>query len=66
MDTIKGFLFPLPPLSEQGRIVKKIEELEPFIEEYGKTEVELTALNSNFPEQIKKSILQYAPFKGNW
>ena len=60
MDTIKGFLFPLPPLSEQGRIVKKIEELEPFIEEYGKTEVELTALNSNFPEQIKKSILQYA------
>lgn len=36
MDTIKGFLFPLPPLSEQGRIVKKIEELEPFIEEYGK------------------------------
>ena len=60
MDTIKGFLFPLPPLSEQGRIVKKIEELEPFIEEYGKAEVKLTTLNSNFPEQIKKSILQYA------
>ena len=60
MDTIKGFLFPLPPISEQERIVKKIEELEPFIEEYGKAEVELTTLNSNFPEQIKKSILQYA------
>ena len=53
-------MLPLPPLSEQERIVKKIEELEPFIEGYGKTEVELTALNSNFPEQIKKSILQYA------
>ena len=55
-----NLLVGLPPLSEQERIVKKIEELEPFIEEYGKTEVELTALNSNFPEQIKKSILQYA------
>ena len=60
VNKIKELLLPLPPLSEQGRIVKKIEELEPFIEEYGKTEVELTALNSNFPEQIKKSILQYA------
>ena len=60
MDTICNFLIPLPPLSEQKRIVKKIEELEPFIEEYGKAETELTALNTNFPEQIKKSILQYA------
>ena len=55
-----NLLVGLPPLSEQERIVKKIEELEPFIEEYGKAEVELTTLNSNFPEQIKKSILQYA------
>ena len=60
MDTICNFLIPLPPLSEQKRIVSKIEELEPFIEEYGKAETELTALNNNFPEQIKKSILQYA------
>ena len=60
MDTICNFLIPLPPLSEQKRIVAKIEELEPFIEEYGKAETELTALNNNFPEQIKKSILQYA------
>ena len=60
VNKIKELLLPLPPLSEQERIVKKIEELEPFIEGYGKTEVELTALNSNFPEQIKKSILQYA------
>ena len=55
-----SLLIGLPPLSEQKRIVKKIEELEPFIEEYGQAETELTELNTNFPEQIKKSILQYA------
>ena len=60
INKIKELIIPLPPLSEQKRIVKKIEELEPFIEEYGKAETELTELNSNFPEQIKKSILQYA------
>ena len=59
-NKLNQLFIPLPPLSEQERIVKKIEELEPFIEEYGKAEVELTTLNSNFPEQIKKSILQYA------
>ena len=59
-DSLDKLLLPILPISEQERIVKKIEELEPFIEEYGKAEVKLTTLNSNFPEQIKKSILQYA------
>lgn len=53
-------LFPLPPLDEQKRIVAKIEELDPLVKQYDKAETELSNLNESFPEQLKKSILQYA------
>lgn len=53
-------LIPLPPLSEQHRIVAKIEELFPIVDEYDKAYSQLTALNEKFPADMKKSILQYA------
>ena len=55
-----NYLFPLPPLKEQQRIVEKIEELIPHIEHYGKAQAELNTLNKNIKEQLKKSVLQYA------
>lgn len=62
-ELFKNLLIPLPPLGEQKRIVAKLEELEPLINQYDQAEQELSALNDKFPEQLKKSILQYA-FQG--
>ena len=59
-ETMVSLLVPLPPINEQHRIVAKIEELLPYIEKYGKAEEQLTALNTTFPEALKKSILQEA------
>ena len=60
MRDITSFPFPLPPLAEQQRIVAKIEELMPLVEQYGKAQNKLEVLNTNIREQLKKSILEYA------
>ena len=57
---LDNLLFPLPSQEEQARIVAKIEGLLPHVEEYGKAETALSKLNTELPEQLKKSILQWA------
>ena len=51
---------PLPPLAEQKRIVDKIQELLPYIDRYEQAWSKLEQFNSRFPEDMKKSLLQYA------
>ena len=57
---IINYLFPIPSLNEQERIVDKIKEILPLIEEYGINEEKLNKLNSEFPDKLKSSILQEA------
>ena len=60
LTTVENFKIPLPPLSEQKRIVAAIEKFMPLIEEYGKKETELKAINEKIGTLTKKAILQEA------
>ena len=60
LQTIKNFLFPLPPLSEQQRIVEAIESALEKVDEYAESYNRLEQLDKEFPDKLKKSILQYA------
>ena len=55
-----NLLIPLPPLAEQKRIVAAIEKFMPLIEEYGKKETQLKAINEKIGTLTKKAILQEA------
>ena len=60
VSNIMEVFIPLPPLSEQQRIVSKIEELLPFVKTYKQAQNGLNTLNVSLNEQLRKSILQEA------
>lgn len=60
LNQVENLVIALPPYEEQIRIVEKIEELIPFVDRYAKAYEKLELFNAKFPEEMKKSILQYA------
>lgn len=57
---LRNMVIMLPPFKEIERIVAKIEEILPYIDQYDKAYTKLETFNKKFPEDMKKSILQMA------
>ena len=59
-NKIINTFIPLPPLSEQQRIIEAIESALEKVDEYAESYNKLERLDKEFPDKLKKSILQYA------
>ena len=59
-NRLKNLLMPLPPLSEQKRIVSQLETLMPIIQCYETAQIKLDILNTEIYSILRKSILQEA------
>ena len=60
LGDIPDFILPVPPLAEQRRIVERVNELMPLVEEYGELEDAREALDAALPGRLRKSVLQLA------
>lgn len=58
--SIANLMIPLAPLDELHRIVVKIKGLLPYLDRYAASYEKLEQFDAKFPEDMKKSILQYA------
>ena len=52
---LKEVLIPTPPISEQSRIVKKLQTLLPFIEKYSRSQTLLNIFNTEIKDKLRKS-----------
>ena len=59
-STWQNILLPLPPRAEQERIVARLNEILPLIEEYGKAHSALKNAEQALPDQLRASLLQEA------
>ena len=59
-NALHSLLVPVPPIAEQERIVKRLEIIKPLSDKYSEASEQIQELNNQFPEHLKKSILQYA------
>ena len=60
MVDIWNFLIPVPPLTQQSKIVEKYNNLLLLVEKYSQAQYLVEELNSNIKGKIRKSILQEA------
>ena len=58
--SLRNLLIPLPPLDEQYRILNKLAEIRPLIEDYSVTYNRIQDVHKGFPDKIKQSVLQWA------
>ena len=59
-EKMNSILLAIPPMAEQTRILTKIQEVEPLVERYRKSDESLQTLNASVNELLKKSILHEA------
>ena len=59
-EKMNSILLFIPPYNEQKRILEKLQEVLPVVEQYDSAQSKLDGLNANINELLKKSILQEA------
>ena len=55
-----SIIISIPPEVEQGKILAKVDELMPLVEEYGQFENAREKLDAELPGRLRKSVLQMA------
>ena len=56
-----SIIISIPPEVEQGKILAKVDELMPLVEEYGQFENAREKLDTELPGRLRKSVLQMVP-----